>query len=184
LIDYQMASRGPQFMKMVWSWWPSVGFEPRYGGDIAFGAFAIGNYLTFTDKLQSLQTILSEIEKLTSDQPLGLPENITASYNQAKQLVKEAERNFSDGWYSTAVAEINKATALAQDEVKQLNIVAPFLQTSRIILEGLVVTIVVLAVVDAYLYRKLRLSLSRQRARQRPRRGHAASYVNAALRLA
>ena len=36
LIDYQMASRGPQFMKMVWSWWPSLGFEPRYGGDIVF----------------------------------------------------------------------------------------------------------------------------------------------------
>lgn len=175
LIDYQMASRGPQFMKMVWSWWPSVGFEPRYGGDIAFGAFAIGNYLAFANKLQSLQTILREIEKLTSNQPLGLPRDLTASYNQAQQLVKEAQRNFSEGWYSTAVAKINEATALAQDDVKQLGILAPFLQTSRIILEGLVVALVVLAVAGAYLYGKLRRSLSSQRTRRRAGRNRARS---------
>ena len=170
LIDYQMAARGPQFMKMVWSWWPDLGFEPRYGGDIAFGAFTIGNYLTFDEKFQTLQANLMEIEQLTSDQTLGLPKNITTSYQQAKQLASDAERNFNESWYSAAMAEVGDASALAQETIKELGILVPILQTNRTVLEGMGTVIAALAIVNVYLYYALRKRPRRQRARQPPRR--------------
>ena len=172
LIDYQMASRGPQFMKMVWSWWPNLGFEPRYGADIAFGAFTIGNYLTFDEKFQSLQANLMEIERLTSDQTLGLPKNITTSYQQAKQLANDAERNFNESWYSAAMAKVGDASALAQETIKELGILVPILQTNRTdrtVLEGMGTVIAALAIVNVYLYHALS-KRSSQRASQRPRR--------------
>jgi len=175
LIDYQMASRGPQFMKMAWSWWPSLGFEPRYGGDIAFGAFAIGNYLTFKARLQSLQPILMEIEQLSSDQTLGLPANVTASYNRAKQLMSEAESNFNESWYSAAVAELTDASALAQGVVRELGILVPILQMNRTIIETMTIALLVLTIADVYLYHKLTGRARRQRGRQRPRRSRALS---------
>jgi hypothetical protein len=152
LIDYQMASRGPQFMKMVWSWWPDLGFEPRYGGDIAFGAFTIGNYLTFDEKFQSVQANLMEIERLSSDQTLGLPKNITTSYQQAMQLASDAERNFNEGWYSVAIAEVGYASALAQETIKELGILVPIIQTNRTVLEGLGTVIAALVIINVYLY--------------------------------
>jgi hypothetical protein len=170
LIDYQMASRGPQYMKMVWSWWPSIGFEPRYGGDIAFGSFAIGNYLTFKAKLQSLQPILSAIEDLSSDQTLGLPANITASYNQAKQLVSEAERNFNESWYSAAVAELNEGSALAQGVARELGILVPILQMNRTIFGTMIIALLMLTLADVYLYHKVSRRARRQRRRQRHKR--------------
>jgi len=170
LIDYQMASRGPQFMKMVWSWWPALGFEPRYGGDIAFGEFAIGNYLRFDEKFQSLQANLVEIERLTSDQTLGLPKNITTSYQQAKQLASDAEHNFNESWYSAAMAEVGDASALAQETIKELGILVPILQTNRTALEGMGTVIAALAVLNVYLCYALSKRPRRQRARHPPRR--------------
>ena len=61
--------------------------------------------------MQSLQLILMEIEQLSSDQTLGLPANVTASYNRAKQLMSEAESNFNESWYSAAVAELSDAVS-------------------------------------------------------------------------
>jgi len=171
LIDYQMAARGPQFMKMVWSWWPDLGFEPRYGGDIAFGAFTIGNYLTFDEKFQSLQANLTEIERLTSDQTLGLPNNITTAYQQAKQLANDAERNFNESWYSAAMADVGDASALAQETIRELGILVPILQTNRTLLEGMGTVIAALAIVNVCMYYALRERPRRQRARQPPRRG-------------
>ncbi len=170
LIDYEMASRGPESMKMIWSWWPSIGFEPRYGGDIAFGAFAIGSYLTFMDRLQNVQPILSEIERVTSDQTLGLPENITASYNQVKELVAGAMRNFNQGWYSVAVAEINEASILAQDTIKELGILVPILQTTRIVVVAAAIVVAALVIGEVYLYHQLRRTSRRQRRRRLPKR--------------
>jgi hypothetical protein len=170
LIEYQMASRGPESMKMIWSWWPSIGFEPRYGGDMAFGAFAIGSYLAFIDKLQNVQPILSEIERSISDKTLGLPENITASYNQVKELVSEAMRNFSQGWYSVAVAEINEASIHARDIIKELGILVPILQTTRIVVIAAAIVVAGLAIGEVYLYHRLRHLSRRERGRQLSRR--------------
>ena len=174
LIDYQTASRGPQYMKMLWSWWPSLGFEPRYGGDIAFGAFAIGNYLRYNETLQSSQSMLNEIGESTRDQTLGVPTNITDSYNRAQQLVREAEDNFAEGWYSTAMSKLAEVSSLTQATIRGLGILVPILQTNRTnrtILESLIVALIVLAVANVYQYYRLRrLSrslVSRRRHSQR-----------------
>ncbi len=171
MIDYEMASRGPESMKMVWSWWPSIGFEPRYGGDIAFGSFAIGSYLTFMDKLQNLRPILAQIDLILSDRTLGLPENVTASYKEAKELVAEATQNFNQGWYSVAVAEIYKASSLAQDTIKQLGILVPILQTTRLVVASAAIAVAGLVIGEVYLYQRLKHLSRRQRGRQLPRRG-------------
>ncbi len=171
MIDYGMASRGPEAMKMVWSWWPSIGFEPRYGGDIAFGSFAIGGYLSFIDQLQNLQPILNEIDGTVSDRTLGLPGNITASVNEAKALVAEATRNFAQGWYSVAVVELREASSLAQDTIKQLGILVPVLQTIRIVVISALISVAALVMGEVYLYQRLRRSSRRPRGRELSKRG-------------
>lgn len=170
LIDYEMASRGPQFMRMVWSWWPNLGFEPRYGGDIAFGAFAIGNYLTFTDKLHALRQVIMEIKQLINGQTFGLPKNITASYDRVEQLVGQAERNFNESWYSAAVAELGEASAIAQHTVNELGIIVPILQTSETILVGMAIVLVAVGISNVYMYNRWRRPPGRQRGRRRSRR--------------
>lgn len=173
LVDYEMASRGPEFMKMIWSWWPSVGFEPRYGGDIAMGAFAIGNYLQFINELQNLQPILMQIEQLTSDENIGLPKNLTASQAQVQELVIEAARNFNASWYSEAVSDLREASALAQATLSELGIVVPILQqnrVARISLEVIAIILVATGSLVVYLLYRLRASSGRQHRRQRKRR--------------
>ena len=168
LIDYQMASRGLQYMKMIWSWWPNLGFEPRYGGDIAFGAFSIGNYLTFKEELDNLKPVLNEISELTSDQTLGLPENFTTSYHQAEQIVATAELDFNTSWYTAAIAELREASTLAQNTIRNLRIITPALQRNRTVL--LAIPIALTGIALYYFFAKLRKS-SASRRRRRPRRG-------------
>ena len=110
-IDYQMAERGDQYMKMIWSWWPDLGFEPRYGGDVAYGYYSIANYMSYADIRATTQSKMVEIERLTNNQTSGLPANITNSYVTAHSLLNEAASNFSDGWYALAVAELGDSTA-------------------------------------------------------------------------
>jgi len=107
-IDYEMASRGPQYMKMIWSWWPNPGFEPRYGADIAFGAFAIANFLSYRENVSrvrsELKLIQHEIHTLSPDTSL----NLELRYNIAQELFKNCESDFEDGWYSIATAKLDK----------------------------------------------------------------------------
>lgn len=162
LIDYQMASRGPVAMKMVWSWWPDIGFEPRYGGDIAFGAFAIGNYLTFVNKIKTVQSILNSIKQMIDEQTLWLPSNVTISYNHARELVVESTRNFDEGWYSVAVAKINEASSVAQETLKDLAFLVPVLRTAQTILVVALIAVAGLVMSELYVWNRLR-SLSRRR---------------------
>lgn len=172
MIDYQMAGRGDRYMKMIWSWWPDVGFEPRYGGDIAFGEYSIANYLSYGDTLAATQSKMVEIERLTNNQTSRLPGNMTDSYAAARKLLNEATRNFSDGWYALAVADLGNSTHLAEYVLSELAILAPIsrLQTTvtveSIVLLTLVFSILVL---NAYWRRKLR-SVSRNSTRKGMRR--------------
>jgi hypothetical protein len=158
-IDYQMASRGDQYMKMIWSWWPDVGFEPRYGGDIAFGAYTIGNYFVYQDKLTAAQSDIHNIEELTNNQTSYLPANVTTSYLSARTLLNDAMHNFSDGWYSIAVGELGNATRLADDVVKELAVLIPLnnLRTTVQLETVALLALVIFAVaINAYWYRKIR----------------------------
>jgi hypothetical protein len=119
LINYQMANRGPQFMKMIWSWWPSLGFEPRYGGDVAFGEFAWSNYLEYTERLENAQNALLQNERLANLQ--DIPHNFTDSILKARELLTEASDDFADGWYPIAVVKLQNAIDIMNSTTSTLD---------------------------------------------------------------
>jgi len=175
LVNYQMASRGDQYMKMMWSWWPDVGFEPRYGGDVASGAFAMANFLTYRNRLDRTQSILTEAEQLRAKVGRLDNENLTASFKRAQELLREAGRHFDDGWYSVAVARVEEAAKLLDDGLKELKAYLPEaelrnrLEQSEMVLKGLIVVLVLLVVLNLYLQRRLS-QLSREHRRSCARR--------------
>ena len=166
-IDYQMASRGPQYMKMIWSWWPSVGFEPRYGGDIAFGQFSIANYMKYNEDVASTRSLLEELSQLTMNTQT-LPHNLTLSIAADQELLDQAVQNYQDGWYPIATAKLEQASSLA----KNLTIIlAPYVETTTLIQlqEQLTYsTIIVFALLigtNVYWYRRLKRVSSRRKTR-------------------
>ena len=118
-IDYQMASRGPQYMKMIWSWWPNIGFEPRYGADIAFGAFSIANFLSYRENVSRVRSELAlmqhEIHTLGADDSL----NFKLSYKNAQEIFKNCRIDFEDGWYSIAAAKLGKVEKIINLSLEQ-----------------------------------------------------------------
>ena len=155
IIDYEMASRGPTYMKMVWSWWPSIGFEPRYGGDIAFGAFAADGYLTFNTTIQDAAQIVAEIDGLTGNNTNLLAENTTTMYDQARTLIISAAQNFNLGWYSLARAQAESAVSLAETALAYARVGVPPVENNGTLLRIVAVTVVVVVFSNLYWYRKL-----------------------------
>jgi hypothetical protein len=170
IIDYEMASRGPTFMKMTWSWWPSVGFEPRYGGDIAFGAFAVDGYLTFNATLQMAVQSLAEIRGMTGNDTTALPENITTAYNQAVVSVATSAQNFNLGWFALARAQANDALALTKTVLNYIEATLPLRQTNQLLLTLVAVALVVIIVSNFYWYRRSRRKAERGLRGRRTRR--------------
>lgn len=146
---------------MIWSWWPDVGFEPRYGGDVAFGAFAIANFLTYKDRLNQTQEILRETEPLDAFAGRREVENATACYKRAKGLLQEAANQFDDGWYSLGVAKIDEASAFAKEALRELRAYLPMaesrdkLEATEKILGGIILTLILLTILSVYWQRKL-----------------------------
>ena len=155
LIDYEMASRGPTFMKMVWSWWPNLGFEPRYGGDIAVGAFATDSFLTFNSTSHETSQILEQINQLIANDTSGLPENTTSAYYKAVKLTAAAEENFNLGWYTVAKAQITNALTDAKTVMNQFQPLIAFRQTNRILLTVVALALVFVVLSNLYWYRRL-----------------------------
>ena len=161
-LDYQMASKGERYMKLIWSWWPSLGFEPRYGGDIAFGAFTMGSYLVYPNRLTAARLDIRKIEEMTNNQTSDLPVEVTASIVSARGLLNDAVRDFSTGWYPIAVAELENATKLADYALKELSVLTPLnnLTTTVRYLSALLLVFVVLTIaISMYSYRRIRRSL-------------------------
>jgi protein-S-isoprenylcysteine O-methyltransferase Ste14 len=153
-IDYEMASRGPTYMKMIWSWWPNVGFEPRYGGDIAFGAFAIDGYLAFNTTIDTATQVLREIDTLTGNSTRALPENASTSYNQAATLTATAAQAFSDGWFAIARAQANDAIRLANIALNYAEAITPFRLTNQLLIGLIAFVLVALVISNFYWYRR------------------------------
>jgi len=170
LIDYDMASRGPTFMKMTWSWWPNLGFEPRYGGDIAFGAFAIDSYLTFNASSYEAAQILEQIGQMTGNDTTSLPQNITSSYNDALKLVTAAQENFNLGWYTVAKGQIDDALTYANAALSELQPLIPLRENNTILLTLLAVAVVIIVVSNLYWYKRLTGIIKHQRIRPKQRR--------------
>ena len=170
LIDYEMASRGPTFMKMTWSWWPNLGFEPRYGGDIAFGAFAIDSYLTFNASSYEAAQILEQISQMIGNETTSLPQNITSSYNEALKLVTAAQENFNLGWYTVAKGQIDDALTYANAALSELQSLIPLRENNAILLTLLAAAVVIIVVSNLYWYKRLTGIIKHQRTRPKQRR--------------
>jgi len=119
-IDYEMASRGPRFMKMIWGWWPDVGFEPRYGGDVAFGAFTLAYFREYQDLLAYSRPALTELDQLKSRLLLGISPTLTQTIAQGEQLHEYAERLFREGWYSAAYSKLQESARLVDSALNSL----------------------------------------------------------------
>jgi len=127
-IDYQMVSRGPQYMKMVWSWWPSIGFEPRYGGDVAFGQFSIANYMEYNESVNSTRNLLEDLSQQANNTQT-LPFNLTRSVAEDEELLRQAIQNYNDGWFPVATAKLEEAERLAKNLTAVL---VPFTEASNL----------------------------------------------------
>ncbi|HUO43003.1 MAG TPA: hypothetical protein VMU35_08500 [Methylomirabilota bacterium] len=155
-IDYQMASRGPQYMKMIWSWWPSVGFEPRYGGDVAVGQFTIANYMKYNETIEAAHALIQALSQQVNNTQT-LPYNLTRSVKEAEELLDQATQDYNDGWFPIATAKLEKATDLAMNLT---NIIAPLAEATRRIQGELTITVVVISTLliasNYYWYRHLK----------------------------
>ncbi len=169
-IDYEMANRGPTAMKMAWSWWPNIGFEPRYGGDIAFGAFAIDSYLTFNSTSNETARILEQVGQLTGNDTTTFPQNITYSYNQATELATLAQESFNLGWYTVAKGQIDNALSYANSALSQLQPLIPLRQNITTLLTVLAVAVLVILISNLYWHRRLTRTTKHRRIRPKQRR--------------
>ena len=154
-IDYETAGRGPQYMKMIWSWWPSIGFEPRYGGDIAFGQFSIANYLRYNESIEESRTLIHDLSQ-EANSTSTLPRNLTISIAEDEQLLKEAIQDYNDGWFPIANAKLEQASKLARNLT---DIVSPLTEAARLESQ-LTITIVIVAALiigtNYYWYNRLK----------------------------
>jgi len=157
-------------MKMVWSWWPNIGFEPRYGGDIAFGAFAIDSYITFNASSNEATQILAQIGQLTGNNTATLPQNITYSYTQASELANLAQESFNLGWYAVAKGQIDDALTYANSALSELQPLIPLRQSITILLIILAVATLVILISNLYWHRRLTKMTKHQRFHPKQRR--------------
>lgn len=171
-IDYQMASRGPQYMKMIWSWWPSIGFEPRYGGDIAFGQFSIANYIEYNEDINSTSSLVQELSQLANTAQV-LPQNLTRSIAEDQELLDQATENYNAGWYPVATAKLEEATSLT----KNLTIIlTPFAEASnstrlqRQLTVSIIIVSALLIGTNFYWYRRLKRASRNRMTRSKRRR--------------
>jgi len=167
-----MASRGPTYMKMVWSWWPNIGFEPRYGGDIAFGAFATDGYMTFNATFRRTLQILAEIDSLTGNNISSLPENTTATYNEASAFAKTASEDFRLGWYPLAKAQALDAAVRAETVLNYIQLIMPLRQANQILVVIATITMGAFALLNLYWHKRLaRLKTAIEHGRTRGKQG-------------
>jgi hypothetical protein len=127
VIDYQMVNRGVQYMKMIWSWWPNVGFEPRYGGDIASGAFSIANFLAYRENAPATELTFENTQRIIRTQHLEDSSNVTRTLTDASELLRSSKSEFDDGYYTIAVAKLRSVDKM----IKKLNPVLKILQDMR-----------------------------------------------------
>jgi len=123
LVNFQMASRGDRYTKMIWGSWPDVGFEPRYGGDLAVGFYTLAAYQEAKELTERAEASILQLKGLGLDSGSNPFPQVKAASLEAARLLDDAEKEFSNGWYSLssklAKEAINKVgEALA--EMKRL----------------------------------------------------------------
>lgn len=120
---FKMASKGIKYMKMMWSWWPDLGFEPRYGGDVARGYFDMANYLTASEILTNSAEEQNLIRTFLSQSPRFAVElkDATALLAEADENYKQSVENFQQGRWEMSVQRALNAKELALSGFKAAN---------------------------------------------------------------
>ncbi len=109
IVDLRMVSRGERYQKMVWSWWPSVGFEPRYGSDVADGLFTISDYYN-----ASQATVLYERMRSELSSEMLLPTDLQDLLAESSRLRESAITEFKRGWYLPSAVKFRNAIGLLE----------------------------------------------------------------------
>lgn len=119
IINFEMAARGERYMKMIWSWWPDIGFEPRYGGDVAAGFFAMAWYLKGPEDLEMADGALEDLEEAVANSYL-VKEH--AKILESTRMENEnAHREFQNGWYSIASLMSKSSAEKIESAIETIN---------------------------------------------------------------
>lgn len=127
LIALKMVQRGERYMKMIWSWWPDVGFEPRYGGDVAFGLYSLSSYIRAH---QLMLEAKANYEKLGAVKPTDSMQLLRT----VKERIVEAEEQLEVGWYTPAMAFTIEAGNLQDELIASRKSNAPSIHSTGLIL--------------------------------------------------
>jgi hypothetical protein len=119
-INFEMASRGERYMKLLWSWWPDIGFEPRYGGDVAAGFFTMAWYLNALEELEMGNEALEVLEEAVTNSYLAEEH---AKILQSAQIENEnVRREFQAGWYSIASLMTRSSVEKIENAIETINL--------------------------------------------------------------
>jgi hypothetical protein len=120
IINFEMAARGERYMKMIWSWWPDIGFEPRYGGDVAAGFFAMAWYLKALQDLEMIDGSLEDLEEAVTNSYLpNEHDKILASIRIENE---NAHREFQSSWYSIASSMSKSSVEKIKSAIETINL--------------------------------------------------------------
>ncbi|HEY4674006.1 MAG TPA: hypothetical protein VIH03_07560, partial [Nitrososphaerales archaeon] len=120
---FKMASKGVKYMKMMWSWWPDLGFEPRYGGDVARGYFDMANYLQASDLIRASTEERNSIKSILAQAP-GFGSQIkeaTGLLADADSYYGKGSEHFQQGRWELSVQNTLSAKELAKTGINALN---------------------------------------------------------------
>ena len=120
---FKMASKGVKYMKMMWSWWPDLGFEPRYGGDVARGYFDMANYLQASDLIRASAEERNSIKSILAQAP-GFGSQIkeaTGLLADADSYYGKGSEHFQQGRWELSVQNTLLAKELAKTGINALN---------------------------------------------------------------
>ncbi len=120
---FKMASKGVKYMKMLWSWWPDLGFEPRYGADAARGYFDMANYLRANDLIRASAEEHGLIKNMMAQAPRFGSEisEATAILANADSYYNQGAEHFQQGRWELSVQNTVSAKEFAREGVKALN---------------------------------------------------------------
>jgi hypothetical protein len=120
IIDFEMAARGERYMKMIWSWWPDIGFEPRYGGDVAAGFFAMAWYLKGLQDLEMADGALEDLEEAAMNSYLAKEHEKILEPIRIEN--ENAHREFQNGWYSIGSSASKSSIEKIESAIERINL--------------------------------------------------------------
>jgi len=107
-------------MKMIWSWWPDIGFEPRYGGDVAAGFFTMAWYLKGLEDLKIADVALADLEQAVMNSYLA--DEHMKFLNSIQIENENTHREFQEGWYSVASSMAKNSVERIESTMERISL--------------------------------------------------------------